>query len=218
MAAVWTSGGGSVLRLDRFWKRPDVAADRVALFGPDTFCLVVAQLLGLELVSPPDDLLVRAGSEITGRAVRTHPLEEAYQGPFPAFVKPLVPKVFRGAVWKDADALRAECQGLAADTPVIVSEVVAVVAEARGWLLDGKVASCAIYEGSGDERAAAGFLDRCAPGLPIPSVCVLDAALVEGRGWCLLEANAAWGAGLNGCDPAAAARCIDRATRLERGR
>ncbi|QDE72371.1 DUF4343 domain-containing protein [Myxococcus sp. NMCA1] len=47
----------------------------------------------------------------------------------------------------------------------------------------------------------------------LPRTCVLDAAWVEGRGWALLEANAAWGAGLNGCDAAEAARCIAEATR-----
>ncbi|WP_240462542.1 DUF4343 domain-containing protein [Myxococcus sp. CA018] len=47
----------------------------------------------------------------------------------------------------------------------------------------------------------------------LPRTCVLDAAWVEGRGWVLLEANAAWGAGLNGCGAAEAARCIAEATR-----
>ena len=43
---------------------------------------------------------------------------------------------------------------------------------------------------------------------------VLDAALI--RGWALLEANAAWGAGLNGCDPRGAMACIAEATHLPR--
>ncbi|KNY26396.1 hypothetical protein [Pseudobacteroides cellulosolvens] len=34
------------------------------------------------------------------------------------------------------------------------------------------------------------------------------------QGWAVIEANAAWGAGLNGCDPLAAAMCIAEATRL----
>lgn len=133
--------------------------------------------------------------------------------PFPLFAKPLVPKAFRASVWREAGRLRAECQGLPDDTPVIVSEIVTLAAEARAWILDGHVRSCAIYEGAASSADAASFLDDCAPELPIPPACVLDAGLIEGKGWCLLEANAAWGAGLNGCDPAAACACVDRATR-----
>jgi hypothetical protein len=213
VAAAWKAAGGDVLRLDRFWQRPDVSAERVALYGADTFCLVVAQVLGVHLVSPPDDVLLQADPEVTKRTVRGVALGEALGGPFPMFVKPLVPKVFRAAVWRTPDDLRAECKGLAPDTPVLTSEIVSVAAEGRAWVLDGQVLSCAIYEGDADPSQAAGFLERAARILPLPETCVLDAALVENRGWCLLEANAAWGAGLNGCDPAAAVRCIDRATR-----
>lgn len=41
--------------------------------------------------------------------------------------------------------------------------------------------------------------ERCAGRLDLPTTCLIDVALVE-DGWCLLEGNAAWGAGLNGCD------------------
>jgi hypothetical protein len=46
----------------------------------------------------------------------------------------------------------------------------------------------------------------------IPTTCVLDAGFIPGRGWALIEANATWGAGLNGCDAAAAAECLEWAT------
>lgn len=214
VVAAWELAGAQVLRLDRFWSRPDVVAERVALYGADTFCLVVAQLLGLDLVSPPDDLLIRADSNLTKRVVRGVTLGEALAGPFPTFVKPLVPKVFRAAAWHLADELRTECKGLELDTAVITSEVVRVAAEARAWVLGGEVLSCAVYEGTADRCEATDFITRCARALPLPEACVIDAALVEDRGWCLLEANAAWGAGLNGCAPTAAIRCIDRATRV----
>jgi hypothetical protein len=114
-------------------------------------------------------------------------------------------------------ALAEECRGLEAETPVIRSEVVTIVAEARAWVLDGAVVSCAVYEGAADPEAAGAEVARFLAALPLPEACVLDAALIPERGWCLLEANAAWGAGLNGCDPHAAIRCIDRATRLAAG-
>lgn len=213
VADAWVSGGGKVLRIDRFWTRPDVEPTRVALYGADTFCLVLAQLLGLELVSPRDDLLIGADRRLTSRAIRGVTLDEALRGPFPLFVKPLVPKQFRARVWRAADELRAECAGLAPETTVITSEVVEIHAEARAWILDRQVLSCAIYEGVGNRDDASSFIAGSVTGLDLPSTCVIDAALVEG-GWCILEANASWGAGLNGCNAAAAARCIDRATCL----
>jgi hypothetical protein len=213
VAAAWEADGGRVLRIDKFWVRPDVEARDVALYGPDSFCLVLAQLLGIELVSPPDDLLMRAGGDLTKRTVKGVSLGEALRGPFPLFAKPLVPKAFRAAVWRGADDLREECKGLGDDAPVIVSEVVQIAAEARAWVLDREVLTCAVYEGEGDATEAAATLRRCAQDLPVPEACVLDAAFVPGRGWALLEANAAWGAGLNGCDSAMAVRCIDRVAR-----
>ena len=48
--------------------------------------------------------------------------------------------------------------------------------------------------------------------LPLPKTCVMDLAFIKTRSWALLEFNASWGAGLNGCDPLAAARCIAAAS------
>jgi ATP-grasp domain-containing protein len=215
VAAAWLACGGTVLRLDRFWTQPDVEPERVALYGADTFCLVLAQLLGLDLVSPPDDLLLRAEHRLTKRAIRGVSLAEALVGAFPVFVKPLVPKQFRAGVWRTADDLRAECSGLAPETAVIASEMVTITAEARAWILGGRVVTCAVYEGAADQGEASSFIDATAAVLDLPNACVLDTALVGGE-WCVLEGNAAWGAGLNGCDASAAVRCIDHATRIRR--
>src|SRR5687767_8174705 len=59
IADVWAAAHGEVLRLGRFWEPPQVEPRRVRVYGNDTFCLVLAQKLSLELVSPPDDLLLR---------------------------------------------------------------------------------------------------------------------------------------------------------------
>ena len=37
-----------------------------------------------------------------------------------------------------------------------------------------------------------------------PPACVIDAGWAEDRGWAVIEANPCWGAGLYGCEPAAA--------------
>ncbi|MFP2910301.1 ATP-grasp domain-containing protein [Pyxidicoccus sp. 3LFB2] len=212
VAREWEARGGTVLRLGRFWSPPDVDPARVRLYGNDTFCLVLAQKLGLTLVSPPDDLLLKVDPAWVKREVRGATLEQVAAEPFPRFIKPLVPKVFRAAVWPGPEALAEECRGLTPDTPVLSSEVVSLRAEARGWVLDGQVRTCAVYEGEGSVTEARDFLATVARASVLPRTCVLDAALVEGRGWALLEANAAWGAGLNGCDAAEALHCIAGAT------
>ncbi|WP_225888717.1 ATP-grasp domain-containing protein [Myxococcus xanthus] len=213
VAHAWELGGGTVLRLDRFWCPPDVPPARTRLHGNDAFCLVLAQKLDLTLVSPPDDLLLDVDPAWLKREVHGSTLERIVTEPFPRFVKPRVPKVFRAAVWSGPEPLTAECRGLAPETPVLSSEVVTLRAEARAWVLNGHVVTCALYEGDGDLTEARAFLDTVARSPMLPRTCVLDAAWVEGRGWALLEANAAWGAGLNGCDAAEAARCIAEATR-----
>ena len=58
------------------------------------------------------------------------------------------------------------------------------------------------------------YLNLSGVTLPLPVTSVVDLALVEDRGWALLEFNATWGAGLNGCSAVAAARCIGQATTL----
>ncbi len=70
VALAWTAEGGAVLRLDRFWEPPALETARVRLYGNDTFCLVVAEVLGLVLVSPPDDLLLHLDEDALGRDER----------------------------------------------------------------------------------------------------------------------------------------------------
>ncbi|MCP3163397.1 ATP-grasp domain-containing protein [Myxococcus qinghaiensis] len=212
VARAWEAGGGTVLRLDRFWSPPAVTPARTRLYGNDTFCLVVAQKLGLTLVSPPDDLLLRVDPTWLGREVHGTTLEQVVTEPFPRFIKPQVPKVFRAGVWSEPEALRSECKGLTPETPVLSSEVVTVHAEARAWVLGGQLLTCALYEGEGDLAGARAFLGTVAQAAVLPRTCVLDAACIEGRGWVLLEANATWGAGLNGCDASEAAHCLAEAS------
>jgi hypothetical protein len=44
-------------------------------------------------------------------------------------------------------------------------------------------------------------------------VYVMDVGLVPGTGWVVIEFNAAWGAGLNGCDPNRILPAIEAASR-----
>ncbi|AKJ00476.1 ATP-grasp domain-containing protein [Archangium gephyra] len=213
VARAWQAGGGSVLRIGRFWSPPEVDHQRVRLYGNDTFCLVLAQKLGLELVSPPDDLLLTVDPAWLQRELHGSTLARVAHESFPRFIKPLIPKQFRARVYRGPAELEEECRGLTADTVVQSAEIVDIQAEARAFVLDQQVRTCAIYEGEGSTLEAEAFLEAFARANPLPRTCVLDAALIRGRGWTLLEANASWGAGLNGCDPTRAIACIAEATR-----
>ena len=214
VARAWQRHGGRVLRLDRFWEPPAFDPATVRLYGNDTFCLVLAQVLRLVLLSPPDDLLARLDPVWTRRRLQVSTLAEVRDAQFPQFIKPLVPKQFRAAVYASTADLDRACTGLDAATPVLVSEVVRFQAEARAFIADAKVATCALYEGEGERLEARRFAAAFARAQRawLPKAYVLDVGRLSSGAWAVVEANAAWGAGLNGCRPAPAARCIALAT------
>lgn len=101
-------------------------------------------------------------------------------------------------------------------TKVLVSEVVNdIKAEARSFVCDGVIADLALYEGSADVVKGREFLTDfiVSYGGELPSVVVIDLAFSSQRGWFVLEFNACWGAGLNGCLAERVLQCVARATR-----
>jgi hypothetical protein len=171
------------------------------VYGADSFCLVLQQKLGLALCSPDDELLLRVPSEFLKRRITHHALGESSLIIFPSFVKPVVPKQFCGAVYQSSEELAAECHGLSPDTVLFVSEPVAFSAEARTFVLDGRVLDAAVYEGNGEASAAGTFVTALTRAISFPRTVVVDVGFIDSRGWAVVEFNAAWGAGLNGCDP-----------------
>jgi hypothetical protein len=212
VAAAWEGAGGTVVRLGRFWDPPPIDRASARVYGNDTFCLVLAEKLSLRLVSPSDRLLASVPDELLHRRVKVVALGTLGATDFPAFVKSVVPKQFKSAVYDSAEALRAETHGLAPDTEVIVSEIVRFVAEARGFALDGAVKACAIYEGFGSRDDAARAATRVLATVELPRTCVVDVGLLEDGRWALVECNASWGAGLNGCEAADVIACIAAAS------
>jgi hypothetical protein len=213
VAEAWTAQGGIVTRLGRFWDPPALDPRAVRIYANDTFALVVAQKLNLSLVSPDDDLLARLPSSLLKREITIRQLGDSSAWTYPAFIKPVVPKQFRAAVYNSASALTAECSGLDPHAPVYVSEVVVFSSEVRGFILSATVQDASLYEGAASLEEARLFLDVAARHESLPPTCVVDVGYIEGRGWAVIEANAAWGAGLNGCAPSKVLGCIANATR-----
>jgi len=200
LADVWERvAGGSVLRLARFWDPPALDPRSVRVYGSDAFCLVLQQKLGLELCSPPDDLVFAVPARHLRRAVWRRTMSDAGALTYPAFCKPVVPKLFPARVYADAGELAAECRGLDDQTVILVSEPVMFAAEVRCFVLDGAVLDCAIYEGSTDPAGAARAAADLLRDVTVPRAVVVDVGFIPERGWALVEFNAAWGAGLNGC-------------------
>lgn len=216
VAHAFVNAGGAVLALDRFWEPPALEPISVRVYGPDTFCLVLQQKLGLVLDSPPDDALLRLPDQLRRRAIHQTTLGALEKETFPSFVKPVMPKQFRAGVFSPVDVVRDESRGLTADTSVMISEVVNFTAEVRTFVLGGRVLDGCLYEGTpkniNDAWATA---ELAAQAISLPPAVVIDVGYIEDRGWAVIEFNAVWGAGLNGCDPRKVLPAILNGTRAD---
>lgn len=212
LANAWGHCGGTVMRLGRFWDPPALDTNVVRVYGSTSFALVLKEKLGLSLCTPADDLILHLPFEAVKRRIRANRLVEAKRFQYPLFVKPLVPKLFEAQVYLSADDLQRACQGLGNATTILTSEIVTFLAEARAFILDGEVLDCALYEGDGDVHAAHAAAVQFARFPVLPRTLALDVGFVEGRGWAVIEMNAAWGAGLNGCQAERIWPCIAAAS------
>lgn len=71
------------------------------------------------------------------------------------------------------------------------------------------------YHGSPEEAGLEVFLQRLLadPAVELPRAAVVDVGPIEGRGWAVIEQNAAWGAGIYECDPFAVLEVLRQANR-----
>lgn len=193
--------GGAVHRIGRFWDPPTFEPSSVRVYGGVAFCLVLQHKLGLTLCSPSDELLLMVPPKFMNRQIDRRTLSEIPSLSFPSFIKPVIPKQFRGAVYESSEAVAAECRGLPPETAVFVSEPVNFTAEIRTFLLDGVVLDAAVYEGASEATGTIEFVGALARSCRSHAPIVVDVGYIDGRGWVVIEFNPAWGAGLNGCDP-----------------
>jgi hypothetical protein len=199
VANVWEHHSGKVLRLGRFWDPPALDAKCVRVYGGTSFVPVLRDKLGFDLCTPADDLILSLPPEALKRRIQKRRLEEAEHFQYPLFVKPVIPKLFAAHAYANLVQLRRECRGLGGDTAVLTSDTVSFVAEARTFILEGEVLDCALYEGDGNVQEAAAAATDFAHYPLLPRTLVLDVGLIKDKGWVVIELNAAWGAGLNGC-------------------
>ena len=211
VAAAWNAAGGEVLRLGRFWEPPTLEPESTRVYGNDTFCLVLREKLGFQLHSPPDELIASVPRELLGRDLTVDTLDGIKAKTFPCFVKSLVPKQIASRVYFSYDDLASECDGLEGATQLLVSEVVVFEAEFRCFVLNQVVLDVAAYEGEGDLGDVTEFVAALSRRVVLPSAVVVDVGRI-GSSYVLIEFNAAWGAGLNGCSAARVLPSIERAS------
>ncbi|WP_436789150.1 ATP-grasp domain-containing protein [Yinghuangia sp. YIM S10712] len=208
----------------RAWAVPEgVHAGRAHVYGGPLFADSVSRALALALLEIPDDWLAGLPRDLTARRVVATTLAQARRLRGSAFVKPPTDKTFPARVYQDGSELpgpdRAD-----PDKPVLVCEVVRFTAEFRLFVLDGEVCGASRYAVEGDlavaplaacaeHREVAAFArDMCAATRDtLPSAAVVDVGRVDGRGWAVVEANAAWASGSYACDDDAVLDVVLRA-------
>ena len=179
-----------------------------ALMGP-----AIAEQLGLTLADPPDDWLPRLPEEYLRRWVYLTTLREAHELAQPAFVKPPNDKSFPASIYHPTELP----EGFPDEMPVLVAEVVTWQKEFRCFVLDRRLRTFSVYLRGGElqqENAFAcpedeesdlrAYVEQLLSDqrVDLPRATVIDVGVIDGRGWAVVEQNAAWGAGLYGCDAA----------------
>lgn len=215
--------GWSVERV-RGLRVPQFNDSEIILYIESLFAPAIARQIGVSLLDVPQDWLVNVPSELSRRSIELTTLGKARQLIEAKFVKSPNDKSFAARVYSSGAELPEDFHD---ETPVLISEPVQWVVEFRCFCLDGTVRTLSPYlhhgvlakhEGfrsSTDERRRSTELAESILADVsnfTPRAVVIDVGEIADRGWAVVEANAAWGSGIYGCDPDAALDVISHAT------
>jgi hypothetical protein len=220
-----SAAGWEVERLAS-WRVPEeLRGQDVVLYGEPLFAAVVAEALGVVLLAPPFGWVPDLPAEYRQREVRLGSLGQARQRTTAAFVKPADDKCFLAKVYDSGSQLPGDSI-LPAETPVLIAEPVRWEVEFRCFVLDRRVVTVSPYLREGElaqaedgswcdprTEQAQSFAERVLsdPAVEVLPAVVVDVGKISGRGWAVIEANAAWGSGIYGCDPSQVLRVVQRA-------
>jgi ATP-grasp domain, R2K clade family 2 len=227
--------GWDVFRLAE-WRVPVEMAERdLVFYGEPLLADVVGESLPYAFLDVPVDWLPSVPARYRGREVRLTTLGEARTLTGQAFFKPAAEKCFPAQVYASGAELPT-AEALPDATPVLAQEPVRWRVEYRCFVCEKRVVTHSVYLRDGelaqaddgswpapDEESAAALAFAAGvlgdPEVALPPAITLDVGVIEGRGWAIIEANAAWGSGLYGCDPervlpvlrrASVRRCVAR--------
>ncbi|MCP4377038.1 MAG: ATP-grasp domain-containing protein [bacterium] len=200
------------------WRIPDDIAQEqreLVLYGEPLFAAAVGEQLGIALLEPSFDWLASVPKDYRLRDIEFMTFAQTGSLSDARFVKPAADKTFPPKVYANASELP---QDIPPEAPVLVSEVVEWASEFRVFVLNNQPAAISPYgrhsqlamadDGSwpfrdSERQEAIAFLGRLLadPRVSIPPAVVVDIGVIAGRGWAVVEANAAWGSGVYGCCP-----------------
>ena len=203
---------------------PDFGEDDLIIYMEALFAQAIAKQLGHGLLEVPEDWLVSLPPTLTKRQIRLVTLGEARRFDEPTFVKPPNDKSFTVKVYSCGSDLPEAFDG---EMAVLVATPVQWEVEFRCFCLDGNVVTHSPYV-RGDELAKVSGYELTdgeskqairtaeqavnADGSNLPRAVVVDVGKIAGEGWAVVEANAAWGSGIYGCDPDGVLDVIRHAT------
>lgn len=190
------------------WRVPDAvrSAPEPVLYLEALMAPMLAEQLGLQLIEPPVDWLPKLPEPYRKRQMRLTTLGEARLLEEPAFVKPPNEKSFLAKAYRGCD-LPAEFPD---DMAVLVAEVVAWEKEFRCFVLGRRLRTFSVYLRDGELKQESNFAhtdqEEAELGAFVGSLladervllgrtAVLDVGVIRGRGWAIVEQNAAWGSG-----------------------
>jgi len=210
LAKVWEQNGGQVSRVGKFWIKPETQGKRVSIYGYDSFCLVLAQLLEIEMLMPKDEMIAHLDNKFIKRKIELVQLSNLSEIEFPKFIKPVTPKLFKAEVFTSIENLKTVTAHIEDFEILICSEIIEVKKEVRSFILNREIKDLAFYEGTGDIEAPRQFINDFLKevDLDLPATFVLDLGFNETLGWFVIEFNSSWGAGLNFCNPEKIVECI----------
>lgn len=224
-AAAVQAEGWSVLRLAG-WQAPDELEGRVTLYGEISWVEVIAGQVGISLLDVPADWLPNLPERHRGREIQLTTLGRARAWETAAFVKPADGrKGFEGRVYPYGGLGLPDAGAYSDETAVLIADPIHFESEFRCFVLDGEVVAISPYLRAGELAMAAdggwpasereladarAYAGRVLADVDVPAAVVLDVGLIAGRGWAVVEANSAWGAGVYGCDPGPVLGVLER--------
>lgn len=225
--ALWRAAGQRGWHVERVhgWRVSEhlLSAPDPVLYVEALMAPLIAEQLGLRLLQGDDDWLPRLPWKYRKRDVRLTTLGQAKQLSAPAFVKPPNDKSFAAKVYAPHE-LPGEFPD---DMPVLIQEPVTWETEFRCFVLHRELRTFPVYLRDGELQREAGFSHSSEEErevrafvnevladntVDLPRATVLDVGTIAGRGWAVVEQNAAWGAGLYECDPDAVLDVLQLAT------
>ena len=204
IAESWKNNGGEIKRIGKFWEQPNIDQEkRITIYGIDTFSLVLAQVLGIKLIEPKDELISELDFKWIKRKIEILEITGIDKSLFPIFIKPVKPKTFKSSVYNDFDSFIKETTGIELNEQVIKSNIIKIESEVRAFILNNKILDMAIYEGNSDLESAKEFLTDFLQNhlIHLPKSYVIDLGFNQKDRWFVIEFNSSWGAGLNSCNP-----------------